>query len=293
MDEIDISLEILENIKDGDFSKVDNDILKKLYDYILSKQTKSSFNEKCIENEKIFLDLLENTEQFSVYGKLLHENLNDAKNIISTSDFNFIEKLSLIPNYGSNKVKYTSASENNSTTSDDSDDSDDFYGRSIGEVEIKIKEAELQDIYLEDDILDFIIKDLYKNRDTSLDTPYEVKSFMDILTIPAGLDIVSDKMFNKTLRASVGTIILSADLRGLNADILCTNHIFAKKGVLPEKSILCLGHNDHLKLLALDVLAPKVLVNNPNGKNYSKQLKSMFAYKLFYPEGIGLLKLEN
>lgn len=292
MDEINISLEILENIKDGDFSKVDDDILKKLYDYILSRQTKSSFNEKCIENEKIFLDLLENTEQFSVYGKLLHENLNDTKNIISTSDFNFIEKLSLIPDSGSNKVKYTSSSKS-TITSTTSDDSDDFYGRSIGEVEIKIREAKLQDIYLEDDIFDFIIKDLYKNRDTSLDTPYEVKSFTDILTIPAGIDIVSDKMFNKTLRASVSTIILSADLHGLNADILCTNHIFAKKGVLPEKSILCLGHNDHLKLLALDVLAPKVLVNNPNGKNYSKQIKSMFAYKLFYPEGVGLLKLEN
>lgn len=292
MDEINISLEILENIKDGDFSKVDDDILKKLYDYILSKQTKSSFTEKCIENEKIFLDLLENTEQFSVYGKLLNENLNDTKNIISTSDFNFIEKLSLIPDSGSNKVKYTSSSKS-TITSTTSDDSDDFYGRSIGEVEIKIREAKLQDIYLEDNIFDFIIKDLYKNRDTSLDTPYEVKSFTDILTIPAGIDIVSDKMFNKTLRASVGTIILSADLRGLNANILCTNHLFAKKGVLPEKSILCLGHNDHLKLLALDVLAPKVLVNSPNGKNYSKQLKSMFAYKLFYPEGIGLLKLEN
>lgn len=292
MDEIDINLEILENIKDGDFSKVDISISKKLYDYILHKQTKSAFREKCIENEKIFLDLLENTEQFSVYGKLLQENLDDTKNIVSTSDFDFLEKLSLVPGPGSNMVRYTSAVKNVITPTT-IEESDDFSGSFLGEIELRIKDAILQDIYLEDNILDFIISDLYKNRDTSLDTSYKVNSFADILTMPACIDLISDKMYNNTNRASVTNIILSSDLRGLNADILCNNHIFAKKGVLPEKSILCLGNRENVSLVALDVLAPKVLVNNPNGKGYNKQIKSMFAYKLLCPEAIGLLKLES
>lgn len=297
MDENKLTLEILEDIKDGNFSNVDKDVLLELYEVIRLKQNKTKFVDRCIENEKAFLGLLENTEIFSAYGKVLSENLKDVENMALSPEFTFLSKIANTPKPNNNNIRFVKSVlskrldfENKPKIFED----DDFAGDNIGEIQMCITDDTINNVYIKPDILNFIIKDLYENRATDLDTEYEVKSFKDILTISTGFEIINDKMYNNYNHGQIKYLILSDNLRGLNPEVFYgLEYFYAPKDILPDNSILCIAANDSEIAFSLDILALKVLVNNPAGKEYSKVLNSIFAYKIHCPNYISLLTIKD
>lgn len=297
MDENKLTLEILEDIKDGDFSNVDKEVLLELYKVIRLKQNKTKFVDRCIENEKAFLGLLENTEVFSAYGKVLSENLKDVENMALSSEFTFLSKIANTPKPNTNIISFVKSVSSKRPDFENKPkifEDDDFAGENIGEIQMYITNDILSNVYIKPDIFNFIIKDLYENRAMDLDTEYEVKSFKDILTISAGFEIINDKMYNNYNRGQIKYLILSDNLKGLNSEVFYgLEYFYAPKGILPDNSILCIAASDLEIAFSLDILALKALVNNLAGKEYSKVINSIFVYKLHNPNYIGLLTIKD
>lgn len=291
MEENKLTPELLDNIKDGDLSKVSKDVLLELYKIIRHSQNHDNFVKRCIENETTFLNLLGNTEQFSTYGKILSENLKDTEDILTSNDIIFLSKIANTPKPNDNSVSFVRPVMKKAPTKVIDDD---FEGDFLGEIELKLSRDTIDDVYIRSNIFDFIINDLYKNRAQDLDTEYEVKSFKDILSIPAGISLINDKMFSNYHRGQISYLIISDNLRGLNTDIFNgLQYIYAPKNVLPDNSILCIASNNVDVVFSLDILATKVMLINPAGKEFSKVRNSIFAYKLHNPNYIGLLTIKN
>jgi hypothetical protein len=106
MEENKLTPKLLDDIKDDDLSNVSKDALLELYKIIRRSQNHDTFVKRCIENETAFLSLLENTEQFSAYGKTLSENLKDTENILASDDFIFLSKIANTPKPNCNSVNF-------------------------------------------------------------------------------------------------------------------------------------------------------------------------------------------
>lgn len=291
MEESKLTPELLDNIKDGDLSKVGKDELLDLYRIIRNNQNHYTFIKRCIENETAFLNLLENTEQFSAYGKILSENLKDTEDILASNDFIFLGQIANTPRPNKNSVDFIKPIIKKASTKVVEDD---FEGDLLGEVALNIAHDTIDDVYIHSNIFDFIINDLYKNRARDLDTEYEVKSLKDILSIPAGINLANDKMYCNYNRGYISHLVISNNLRGLNTDIFDgLQYTYASKNVLPDNSILCIASNNVDVVFSLDILAAKAMVINPASKEFNKVRNSIFAYKLHNPNYIGLLKLKN
>lgn len=291
MEESKLTSELLDNIKDGDLSKVSEEALLELYKIIRRNQSHDDFVKRCIENETTFLSLLENTEQFSAYGKTLSENLKDTENILTSDDFIFLSKIANTPKPNCNSVSFVKSVMKKAPTKVVEDD---FEGDFLGEVEFSLSRDIISDVYIHSNIFDFIINDLYKNRAQDLDTEHEVKSFKDILSIPVGINLVNDKMYSNYNRGQVSYLVISDNLRGLNTDIFKDlQYTYASKNALPDNSILCIASSNVDIVFSLDILATKAMVINPAGKEFSKVRNSIFAYKLHNPNYIGLLTIKN
>lgn len=291
MEESKLTPELLDSIKDGDLSKVSKDALLELYKIIRRNQSHDTFVKRCIENETTFLSLLENTEQFSAYGKTLNENLKDTEDILASDDFIFLSKIANTPKPNNNSISFVKPVIKKAPTKVIEDD---FEGDFLGEVELSLSRDIINDVYIHPNIFDFIIDDLYKNRAQDLDAEYEIKSFKDILNILAGINLVNDKMYCNYNRGQVSYLVISDNLRGLNTNIFNgLQYIYASKGVLPDNSILCIASSNVDIVFSLDILVTKAMSINPVGKEFSKVRNSIFAYKLHNPNYIGLLKLKN
>lgn len=291
MEESKLTPELLDSIKDGDLSKVGKDELLELYRIIRSNQNHYTFIKRCIENETAFLNLLENTEQFSAYGKILSENLKDTEDILASNDFIFLGQIANTPRPNKNSVDFIKPIIKKASTKVVEDD---FEGDLLGEVALNIVHDTIDDVYIHSNIFDFIINDLYKNRARDLDTEYEIKSLKDILSIPVGINLVNDKMYCNYNRGQISHLVISDNLRGLNADIFDgLQYTYASKNVLPDNSILCISYSTSDIVFSLDILATKAMVINPAGKEFSKVRNSIFAYKLHNPNYIGLLAFKN
>lgn len=291
MEENKLTPELLDSIKDGDLSKVSKDALLDLYEIIRRNQSHDTFVKRCIENETTFLSLLENTEQFSAYGKTLSENLKDTEDILTSEDFIFLSKIANTPKPNYNSVSFVRPVMKKVPTKVIEDD---FEGDFLGEVELSLSRDIINDVYIHSNIFDFIINDLYKNRVQDLDTEYEIKSFKDILNIPASIALINDRMYSNYNRGQVSYLVISDNLRGLNTDILKgLQYTYASKNALLDNSILCIASSNVDIVFSLDILATKAMSINPAGKEFSKVRNSIFAYKLHNPNYIGLLKLKN
>lgn len=291
MEENKLTPELLDSIKDGDLSKVSKDALLELYKIIRRNQSHDTFVKRCIENETAFLSLLENTEQFSAYGKTLSENLKDTEDILTSEDFIFLSKIANTPKPNYNSASFVRPVMKKAPTKVIEDD---FEGDFLGEVELSLSRDIINDVYIHSNIFDFIINDLYKNRAQDLDTEYEIKSFKDILNIPASIALINDRMYSNYNRGQVSYLVISDNLRGLNTDILKgLQYTYASKNALPDNSILCIASSNVDIVFSLDILATKAMSINPVGKEFSKVRNSIFAYKLHNPNYIGLLKLKN
>jgi len=291
MEESKLTPKLLDDIKDGDLSNVSKDALLELYRIIRRSQSHDTFVKRCIENETAFLSLLENTEQFSAYGKTLSENLKDTENILASNDFIFLSKIANTPKPNYNSVSFVKPVMKKASTKVVEDD---FEGDFLGEVELSLSRDTIDNVYISQNIFDFIISDLYKNRAQDLDTEHEVKSFKDILSIPVGINLVNDKMYSNYNRGQVSYLVISDNLRGLNTDIFKgLQYTYASKNTLPNNSILCIASSNVDIVFSLDILATKAMSINPVGKEFSKVRNSIFAYKLHNPNYIGLLAIKN